>query len=84
MRTRGMSKNAPGKHHADARSPEMMKRGSLNCIFCDFYAADVMAAKKHYTSVGGGTDLSLPEVTSSLCMSKNVEERRQSVRSSGK
>lgn len=84
MRRRENSKNAPGKHHADARSPEMMKRGSLNCIVCDFYAADVIAAKKYYTPVGGGTNLSLLEVTSSLCMSKNVEERRQSVRSSGK
>lgn len=84
LRRRGNSKNAPEKHHTDARSQEMMKRGSLNCIFCDFYAADVIAAKKHYTPVGGGTNLSLLEVTSSLCMSKNVEERRQSVRSSGK
>ena len=84
LRRRGNSKNAPGKHHADARSPEMMKRGSLNCILCDFHAADVFAAKKHYTPVGGGTNLSLLEVMSSLCMSKNVEERRQSVRSFGK
>ena len=84
LRRRENSKNAPGKHHADARSQEMMKRGSLNCIFCDFYAADVMVVKKHYTPVGGGTNLSLLEVTSSLCMSKNIEERRQSVRSSGK
>ena len=85
LRRRENSKNAPGKHHADARSPEMMKKGSLNCIFCDFHAADVIAAKKNTIRPwGGGTNLSLLEVTSSLCMSKNVEERRQSVRSSGK